>query len=86
MVATSKGIFVGGSVNVLINLIESTNKHFKSSIYTHTDLGLKKSFNEVKINGAEIWVEENRMRPCTLLYGLYFLMRGIRTIIKQKAR
>lgn len=85
MVPTSKGIFVGGSVNALINLIESTNKHFKSSIYTHTDLIFKKNFNEVKINGAEIWVEENRMRPCTLLYGLYFLMRGIRTIIKQKA-
>lgn len=85
MVPSYKSIFVGGAVNPLINLIEYTSKYFKSSIYTHTDLGLKKSFNEVKINGAEIWIEENRMRPCTLLYGLYFLMRGIRTIIKQKA-
>lgn len=85
MVPSSKSVFVGGSINALINLIEHTSKYFKSSIYTHTDLGLKKNFNEVKINGAEIWVEENKMRPCTLLYGLYFLMRGIRTVIKQKA-
>jgi glycosyltransferase involved in cell wall biosynthesis len=85
MVPSSDGIFVGGSINALLALVRATRDDHDSIIYTHTDIGLKTRFNKAKLRDADILVEENRYYPGSLLYGLYFLIRGLCTIINNKA-
>ena len=81
------GVFVGGSVNALFNLIRGTNEYTESIIYTHTCNNVEKCSKELKLKfpNVDFRIERNIINPGSLLYGLYFLVRGLWILTKQKA-
>jgi glycosyltransferase involved in cell wall biosynthesis len=84
IVPTKDGVFVGGSVNALFNLIDATSSKVDSIIYTHTDNGFKKLFYKLKNNKDNIIIDENTMPPGSILYGLYFMIKGLITLINNR--
>jgi len=84
MVPSSDGIFVGGSVNSLLNLIRATSSYCEATIYAHTDIGRKGFFKTAGINCARFVVEENKFNPGTLSYGICYTITAIRTLITNR--
>lgn len=84
MVPSEDGVLVGGSVNSLLNLARISSVLFETTIYTHTDSSSIRNFKNVKLKNIDFCLEKNKFQPGSILYGIYFIFRGLLTISTRK--
>jgi len=84
IVSTRDGTVVGGSVNAMLNLIKAAAKDLEIVLFAHTDKGCKEYLLEHKLGVSKLVVQENRIRPNTIIYGLSFILRALFKICRMK--
>lgn len=84
IVFLKNNIFIGGSVNALLNIIKSAERYIDSILYTQTNEDSANLINTTGNQKCKIYVDKNIMPPNSWGYGIYFIFKSLVTLIKNK--